>query len=66
MPFQFDNITISFYDHETEEEFQYFMGYDSGNDYTSEDEHMDKMNNDDPEYKEISEKIDKIREIVFP
>ena len=64
MAIEFDGITITLLDDETDEQFMYFAGYDSGDDHTVPDEYLDKLN-DDENYKELSDKIEEIRKIAW-
>lgn len=64
MELYFDTLRIEFYDHESEESFTYFMGHDGGDDYTEPAEYMEKLITDDS-LREISKKLDLIREIIW-
>jgi hypothetical protein len=75
MAFEFDTVTITFMDPETQDSFIYFMGYDGGDDYINEDDHHKKFFEGtglrfeplevDSKYKDIREKIDKIQNILY-
>jgi hypothetical protein len=41
--FEIDTLQIQFINHSTDDSFIYFMGYDQGDDYTSPDEAMGEM-----------------------
>lgn len=65
MSMEFDIVQVyKFIDHENDEEFEYYCFYDSGNDYTSPTHYMDKIINDES-YKELSKKIEQLREVIW-
>lgn len=60
---RFDYITINFIDDDTDQEFTYYMYYDSGEDNTRPKQFLDKLMNDS-NLADISQKLDKIRDII--
>jgi hypothetical protein len=65
MAMRFDTIQVfKFIDFDTDEEFQYFAFYDSGDDYTSPPEYLEKFNSDDS-YQELSTQLNQLRTILW-
>jgi hypothetical protein len=58
--FHIDFVSIDFIDENFEDGWRYVMGFDSGDDYTIPEEHLETM--DDKTW----EKIEEIRKVCFP
>ena len=65
MPMEFDNVQIfKFIDFDTDDEFEYYSFYDSGDDYTTPPHFMEKLTTD-KSYEELSNKLEQLRGIIW-